>query len=246
MSQTATDVDRLPQQAPTPSLPETTPSHNQSLSRSIHKRCRQWLVRTLFQAQLTGLRVLPWKPAIALGEGMGLIAFRFSSRYRGIAEKNLKIAYGDTLSGSERRHLIRRVFQNFARAMLIEWLKVPSLTPEQVRALVQVETLDPLTSALDRGKGVIVVSAHLGNWELLARRVAMEGFPVTVIARQSEDPAFNAITDRLRENAGYSVCSSSCAATASWRSSATRSPTTSSYRSSARPQARSPAPPCWP
>ena len=175
------------------------------LSRRFYKQGRQWMLRMLFQAQLAGLRVLPWKPAIAIGEGMGRIACRLSPRYRGIAEKNLLIAYGDAMSGLERQRLTRRVFENFARAMLIEWLKVPSLTPDQVRALVQVETLDPLAAALARGKGVIVVSAHLGNWELLARRVAMEGYPVTVVTRQSEDPKFNAITDRLRENAGYSV-----------------------------------------
>ena len=136
---------------------------------------------------------------------MGSIAYAVSGRYRGVADRNLQIAYGDALSSSERQVMIRRVFRNFARAMLIEWLKVPTLTPDAVRALVRVETLQPLRDAMAAGKGVIVVSAHLGNWELLARRVSMEGFPVVVVTRQSPDPEFNAITDALRENAGYTV-----------------------------------------
>ena len=124
MSQTV-DAER----PPLPALP--LPVLTEPPSRRLYKRGRQWLVRMLFQTQLATLRVLPWKPAIALGEGMGLIAFRVSARYRGIAQKNLRIAYGDTLSESERRRLVRRVFQNFARAMLIEWLKVPSLTSDR-------------------------------------------------------------------------------------------------------------------
>lgn len=187
--------------------PSTSPAtpHAKHPRQTWKKRVRQWLLRCLFRAQLLTLRVIPWKLSLALGEGMGLIAFCCSKRYRQVAESNLTLAYGDTLTGSERRHITRRVFQNFARAMLIEWLKVPSLTIDQVRTLIRVETLDPLTQALAKGKGVIVVSGHLGNWELLARRVAMEGFPVTVVTRQSEDSQFNAITDRLRENAGYTV-----------------------------------------
>jgi KDO2-lipid IV(A) lauroyltransferase len=82
---------------------------------------------------------------------------------------------------------------------------VPFLSSAEVRALVPMETLEPMRAALARGKGVIIVSAHLGNWELLARRIAMEGIPIKVVTRQSPDPAFNAITDSLRENAGYTV-----------------------------------------
>ena len=151
------------------------------------------------------MRVLPWRPARALGTGMGSLAYRLSPRYRRIADKNLQIAYGSALSVRERKRLTRRVFQNFARAMMIEFLKVPFLSPDEVRALVPAETLDPLYAALARGRGVLVVSAHLGNWELLARRIAMEGIPIKVVTRQSPDPAFNAITDSLRENAGYTV-----------------------------------------
>lgn len=169
------------------------------------KRMRQWLVRTLFQGMLGAMRVLPWRPARALGTGMGSAAYRLSPRYRRMADKNLQIAYGSALSAWERRRLTRRVFQNFARATLIEFLKVPFLTSTEVRAMVPMESLAPMQAALARGKGVIVVSAHLGNWELLARRIAMEGISIKVVTRQSPDPAFNAITNSLRENAGYTV-----------------------------------------
>lgn len=173
----------------------------------LRQRVRHWLVRGLFRGLLALLRVTPWPPALACGSALGAGACRLSGRYRGVADRNLRLAYGDDLTPAERRRLTQDVFRHFGRALLIEFLKVPSLSPAQVRALVPIQPseLNPLTQALARGRGVIVVSAHLGNWELLVRRIALEGVRVLVVARQGRDPAFNALTDRLRENGGYQV-----------------------------------------
>jgi len=71
--------------------------------------------------------------------------------------------------------------------------------------LVYCDSYAPIDDLLARGKGLILVTAHFGNWELLARRAILEGFAVTVIARQGDDARFNALTDWLRENGGYEV-----------------------------------------
>jgi KDO2-lipid IV(A) lauroyltransferase len=52
---------------------------------------------------------------------------------------------------------------------------------------------------------MILIAAHFGNWELLARRAALEGYNFAVVARQSHDPEFNKITDGIRANGGYTV-----------------------------------------
>ncbi|MGH7282392.1 MAG: lysophospholipid acyltransferase family protein, partial [Polyangiaceae bacterium] len=59
-----------------------------------------------------------------------------------------------------------------------------------------------LQAALDRGRGVLFVSAHLGPWEQVAASVVAAGFPVTTIARQSYDPRLTAIYDTLRGKHG--------------------------------------------
>ncbi len=55
-----------------------------------------------------------------------------------------------------------------------------------------------LDRALAKGRGVVFVSGHVGNWELLARRVAMAGYPSQSIAKETSDPRLTALVERFR------------------------------------------------
>lgn len=169
------------------------------------KKLWQSLVRLTFQGLLVGLRFVPWGLATAWGEGMGSLGFSLSKRYRDMADKNLRFAFGDTLTEKDRLRITRGVFRNFARAALVEFLKAPGLSAEQLRKKVVCDGWEKVDAVLARGKGMILVTGHFGNFELLARRAALDGYSFIVVARQSHDPGFNAITDYLRENGGYSV-----------------------------------------
>lgn len=171
----------------------------------VSKRAWQSVVRGAFKFLLGVLAYVPWKPALAWGEGMGLVGYRLSARYRQVADKNLRLAFGAALSDADRRALTKRVFRNFARMALVEFLKSSYLTPRSLGRLVPTDDFAAMDALLARGKGLILVSAHLGNWELLARRAGRDGYNVLVVARQSEDAAFNGLTDKLRENGGYTV-----------------------------------------
>ncbi len=167
---------------------------------SLKKRIWQGMVRGAFQT----MQAVPRPIATVAAASLGQVGYRCVRRYHRVAEKNLRIAYGDSLSAAERETLIQGVYRHFSRA-LVDFLKAPRLTPEQTKHLVQVDSFAPAHQILARGKGMILVTAHLGNWELLARRAALEGFDITVVARQSHDSGFNVITDQLRESGGYHV-----------------------------------------
>ena len=169
------------------------------------KRFWQAFVRGAFWALFSVVRRVPWKPALAWGTAMGTLGYHLSARYRNVAEKNLQMAYGDALTEQERRAMIKRVFQQFSRATLVEFLKGADFSLEDMRHWVKGDSYEPMERLLARGKGAIVVSAHLGNWEWLSKRAAMEGYDVKVVARQSEDDQFNALTDRVRGTNGYTV-----------------------------------------
>jgi KDO2-lipid IV(A) lauroyltransferase len=170
------------------------------------KKLWQFVVRITFRTLLRVLRFVPWKVALAWGRSLGTFGYMVSARYRRVADKNLRLAYGDAMTEAERRRIIRRVFQNFGSAMF-EFLKVPSMSADEVRRMVPVsqEHFDHVNAALARGKGVILISAHIGNWELLARRGAMEGYKLAVVVRQSPDDGLNEVTDYIRESGGYEV-----------------------------------------
>ena len=171
----------------------------------ISKQLWQGFARTALWTLFVILRRVPWKPALAWGTATGTLAYHLSARYRKVADKNLKIAYGDSLTEQERQKLIKRVFQHFTRAMLVEFLKGSDMSLEELRRRVTLDSLEPLEAAEARGKGVIIIAAHLGNWEWSAKLLAMLGHPIMVIARQGEDEKFNALTDRIRGSDGNIV-----------------------------------------
>ena len=168
------------------------------------KNAWQALVRVLFRALLRVLRVVPWRLAGAWGAALGGLGYHLTARYRAVADANLRHAYGDALSERERQALIRRVFQSFGRS-LMEFLKAPSMSTAQIKKIVRADSYATVEGVLARGKGMILLAAHFGNWELLARRAALEGYEFAVVARQSHDPEFNKITDGIRANGGYTV-----------------------------------------
>ena len=171
----------------------------------ISKQLWQGFARNALWVLFVILRRVPWKPALAWGTMTGTLAYHLSARYRNVADKNLKIAYGDSLTEHQRQGLIKRVFQHFTRAMLVEFLKGSDMTFAELQDRVKLDSMEPLEAAEARGRGVIIIAAHLGNWEWSAKYLAMAGHPIMVIARQSEDEKFNALTDRIRGNDGNTV-----------------------------------------
>ena len=171
----------------------------------ISKQLWQGFARNALWMLFVILRRVPWKPALAWGTSMGTLAYHLSGRYRNVADKNLKIAYGDSLTEHQRQGLIKRVFQHFTRALLVEFLKGSDMTLAELQERVKLDSMEPLEAAEARGKGVIIIAAHLGNWEWSAKYLALAGHPILVIARQSEDEKFNALTDRIRGSGGNTV-----------------------------------------
>ncbi len=145
----------------------------------------------------------PWSVNL-LGVFFGNTFYVLSARYRRVALKNLRAAYGDKKPEAEIRWMARQVFINFARGA-VEFFYLLSLSRDEINAMVDVEGLERLDDALAEGKGCIVITAHYGNWELLARKMAILGYKANVIARDSDDPGMTGIANRIRENGGYKV-----------------------------------------
>lgn len=145
----------------------------------------------------------PWSVRV-IGNSLGSLFYVLSSRYRKVALKNLRAAYGHEKSEAEIRKIAREVFRHFARGS-VEFFYFLSLSREQIGAMIDVEGRENLDKALAEGKGCIVITAHYGNWELLARKMVIEGYKVNVIARDSDDPGMTGMTTRIRESGGYRV-----------------------------------------
>ncbi len=141
--------------------------------------------------------------AVRLGAGLGLFAYALSRRYRRIASQNLQRAFPEW-SPSQVRATAKRVFRNFG-VSLAEFMKAPTMSREEIEKRLQVVGLEHLDGAWAKGKGVLLITGHFGNWELMARYLCMLGYPIWVIARHTEDPATTDIITMVRERSGYRV-----------------------------------------
>lgn len=146
-------------------------------------------------------RGLPRSWLRALGRGLGRIAYVVLARERRRALENLSRGF-PRLTDAERVDLAARNFVQLGDN-LGDTLSLldPRELPETTLALPP-ESASALEEALAQKRGVIYVTAHLGPWERMAAVLAGRGFPITTMARESYDPRFDGLYERLRRPRG--------------------------------------------
>jgi KDO2-lipid IV(A) lauroyltransferase len=174
-----------------------------SLWRRLRRATRGPRNAILARALAGGARAfgaLPPPVAIGVGRTLGAAAHLVLARDRRLALEHVAFALPG-LDVRARRKLVRETFrhagQSFAELAL--WPRLRE-TPDYVT----VDRLDLLESALAGGRGVIAVTGHCGNWELLAATIARR-FPLSVVARRVNDERFDALVVGFRRGADMEV-----------------------------------------
>ena len=164
----------------------------------------QFFVRGI--AQLFGflVRILSLRTLQRIGNAGGLLVMATTPWRQKLADRNMQAVFGDKYDARERRRMRRLVSQGICKTML-ELLKVPYLTPDQIRQLVQVEGMQYLREAVANGKGGIVLTAHFGNWELANPLFLIEGLPLSMVARDAPSDSVATLINRARERHGGKV-----------------------------------------
>jgi KDO2-lipid IV(A) lauroyltransferase len=139
---------------------------------------------------------------IAFGRALGGVAWRAQPRRRNLSIENVEAALD--VDAPRARHIARQAFCHFGR-FFAECLSLPEYARSGSEPLLRIEGLDHLRRACEGGRGAIVFSGHLGNWELVAQQQALAGFPLDFIARPMANPRVEAMLQRWREAAGNRV-----------------------------------------
>ena len=115
------------------------------------------------------LRCLSMETAFRAGELTGEIVHRFGSKFRKQVARNIHLAFGDELTAVQRKQLTAEVFSRVGANFFCS-LKVPFLSKSEVRDLLEFEGLEQLLKSSEH-TGAVLVSPHMGNWELLAQAI---------------------------------------------------------------------------
>jgi KDO2-lipid IV(A) lauroyltransferase len=148
------------------------------------------------------MRRLSFENAFRLGERLGVLAFYLLRPQRRVAMVNLRIAFPDE-SDAERLAILREACRNLGR-MGAEFCHMYRVTPENVAD--RVTFADPAFWEANRGiigtRGILALTGHFGNWELLAHAMGMYGHPVHLIHRPFRNPHFTRFVAEERSRAG--------------------------------------------
>lgn len=130
----------------------------------------------LYLVTALGIRFLPRSVVLRMGSRLGRWFYRLDRRHRALCQRNLR----ETL-GPESEAAARHVFEHFGR-MVFDCIKLWDAPSWRIAQLIDVEGAEHIESALRQG-GVVLFTAHLGNWEVGAIATAIRYGQVLVIAR---------------------------------------------------------------
>jgi len=146
---------------------------------------------------------LPWSAISGLGAMLGDFTFRVLRIRRRVVMENLRIAFPDMTAGEARR-VASRCYRVFGRTHL-EYFGLPALHRRGVLEKVQVEGGEHLEAARARGKGIILLMSHFGNWEMLGLMARHLGLDVHLLVGDLSNAGVDEAMNRLRERLGLKV-----------------------------------------
>lgn len=163
---------------------------------------RGWFaLRERAEVRLTNLFAAPmerasWDGCRRTGAWLGLLLFAALKRRQQVAINNVKLAFPD-VSDKRARQIARCSAQNFGMTFC-EFLHLNAATPQSIRDYVAVDGEEYLHQGFDRGKGVILLTGHFGNWEALGARAA-QMFEIAAISRPTSNQGVQDHLNRIRK-----------------------------------------------
>jgi KDO2-lipid IV(A) lauroyltransferase len=146
------------------------------------------------------VNLLPESAGVAVGRWVGRIGYLLDARHRRVALQNLELAFPEW-SPAERKSIAKKSFGNIGTAA-VELATSAGLDRESYLARLDFEGWENFERAEQAGKGVLLMTAHIGNWEALAQAPVLRGKPVAFVARPLDNPYLEREIRRIRERFG--------------------------------------------
>ena len=152
-------------------------------------------------SKLVCLLPLAWRQKI--GDAVGACCWPLiPGKRKNMAIENVRLSLA--LSDRDAKRIAKLSATRFGR-MFMEVLYFPRITPANIREYVTMEGEEHLRDALKAGNGVVLATAHSGNWELLGAALAMRGFPLVAVVQRQTNAAMDHFINEYRMMAGMRI-----------------------------------------
>jgi KDO2-lipid IV(A) lauroyltransferase len=146
------------------------------------------------------LRLPPRALARRMGAGVGWLAWILLPRLRRVGMRNLEMAFPEK-SLAERERILRQLYRTLGW-QLAEFCQMPKYTVQNTAKFIEYDGLERYLSAKKRAKerksGVLVVTGHLGAWELSSFYHSLRGYPMGMVIRRLDNPMVDKLVNRIR------------------------------------------------
>ena len=139
---------------------------------------------------------LPRGLARAAGAGLGTLLWHLHGRLRRVGLDNLRRAFPEKTEG-ERQTILRGVYRSLGW-QIGEFCKMPGYTAEQASKFIRYDGLEHYLAARARGCGVLVLTGHLGAWELSSFYHSLMGYPMSLVIRRLDNPLVDEFVNAIR------------------------------------------------
>ena len=157
---------------------------------------RERLENLALRSVVGAVGVLPRGAARAVGAGIGAAAWTLLSRLRTVGMLNLELAFPEKPEG-ERKAILRGVYRSLGWE-IGEFCKMSRYTASQASKFIRYDGLEHYLAAREKGKGVLVLTGHLGAWELSSFYHSLMGYPMSLVIRRLDNPLVDDFVNRIR------------------------------------------------
>lgn len=171
------------------------------LRESLRARAEYQLMRAMFAA----LRCVPWRWASAFGRVIGPVIAAFDPRHRSIARKNLELAFGPELAAMGGADRVTRGVYAHLVATLVETAHMCHTTRDTIRSLARYEGLERFEQLRAAGRPIVILTGHVGNFDLMALAHSAHGHCLSFLARPMDNPLVYEHLNRMRTQFGNVV-----------------------------------------
>ena len=166
-------------------------------------RMRETLEYSAAWLLIKGMGLLPRPLARAVGVALVRIAYVFRPSLRRAADLNLRLAFPDWTK-ARRRETIRRMLRNIGW-MAGDFSQFPKFTRENIERIIVLDGHENYLEAVKRGKGVLILTGHMGPWELSSFAHAVYGYSCFFLARPIQNRRVDGLVNRYRCLSGCEV-----------------------------------------
>jgi len=164
------------------------------------KKIKQKAISFIAISLLNSIKKIPLSLSRKIAVFFAFLSFYLYPRIKKDGLKHIEYAFGDTLTKFEKKKILWNATKNMF-LVAFEFPYLPDLAENKYNNIASYKGVEYVEEYLKNKQGALFISAHLGNWEMMASLMCSHGYPVAEIVREFDEPNLNKFVDDIRTKA---------------------------------------------